>query len=127
MGCGRSAGCGELRDTGACLTRYKASEKKGESHGLGIVIDPNMPAYPPRYTQLQVVQPGQQLGFDTKATYGWAATYNDDLVQMWLGTGPQLDGLGHMGEDGYFYNCNKGSEFRRSLDLLSLVHIMCRR
>jgi hypothetical protein len=21
--------------------------KKGESHGLGIVIDPNMPAYPP--------------------------------------------------------------------------------
>ena len=32
--------------------------KKGESHGLGIVIDPNMPAYPPRYTQLQVVQPG---------------------------------------------------------------------
>ena len=48
--------------------------KKGESHGLGIVIDPNMPAYPPRYTQLQVVQPGQQLGFDTKATYGWAAT-----------------------------------------------------
>ena len=45
--------------------------KKGESHGLGIVIDPNMPAYPPRYTQLQVVQPGQQLGFDTKKSYGW--------------------------------------------------------
>ena len=44
--------------------------KKGESHGLGIVIDPNMPAYPPRYTQLQVVQPGQQLGFDTKQSYG---------------------------------------------------------
>ena len=94
--------------------------KKGESHGLGIVIDPNMPAYPPRYTQLQVVQPGQQLGFDTKQSYGWGATYNDDLVQMWLGTGPQLDGLGHMGEDGYFYNCNKGSEFSEITGLTKL-------
>ena len=29
----------------------------------------------------------------------WAeASSNDDVLQMWLGTGPQLDGLGHMGE-----------------------------
>jgi kynurenine formamidase len=85
--------------------------KKGESHALGIVIEPGMPAYPPRYTQLQVVQPGQQFDFDTKKSYGWHLSSNDDLVQMWLGTGPQLDGLGHMGEGGYFYNCNKGSDF----------------
>ena len=85
--------------------------KKGESHGLGIVIEPGMPAYPPRYTQLQVVQPGQQFNFDTTQDYGWPLTSNDDLVQMWLGTGPQLDGLGHLGEAGYFYNCNKGSDF----------------
>jgi len=31
--------------------------KKGESHPLGIVIFPGMPAFAPRYTQLQVVQP----------------------------------------------------------------------
>ena len=85
--------------------------KKGESHGLGIVIEPGMPAYPPRYTQLQVVQPGQQFNFDTNQSFGWSLSSNDDLVQMWLGTGPQLDGLGHMGEAGYFYNCNKGSDF----------------
>jgi len=70
-----------------------------------------MPAYPPRYTQLQVVQPEQHFRTDTTPQFGWNATANDDLVQMWLGTGPQLDGLGHMGEAGEFYNCNQGKDF----------------
>lgn len=83
--------------------------KKGISHPLGIEIDPNMPAYPPRYTQLQVVQPNQQFGADMGV--GWNGSYNDDMLQMWLGTGPQLDGLGHMGEAGEFYNCNQGEDF----------------
>ena len=83
--------------------------KKGISHPLGIEIDPNMPAYPPRYTQLQVVQPNQQFGADMGV--GWNGSYNDDMLQMWLGTGPQLDGLGHMGEAGEFYNCNQGKDF----------------
>ena len=42
---------------------------------------------------------------------GWEASSNDDVLQMWLGTGPQLDGLGHMGEAGEFYNCNQGKDF----------------
>ena len=83
--------------------------KKGISHPLGIVIDPGMPAYPPRYTQLQVVQPNQQFNADLGV--GWEASSNDDVLQMWLGTGPQLDGLGHMGEAGEFYNCNQGKDF----------------
>ena len=83
--------------------------KKGISHPLGIEIDPSMPAYPPRYTQLQVVQPNQQFGADMGV--GWDGSYNDDVLQMWLGTGPQLDGLGHMGEAGEFYNCNEGKDF----------------
>jgi len=83
--------------------------KKGMSHPLGIVIEPGMPAYPPRYTQLQVVQPNQQ--FDADLGVGWEASSNDDVLQMWLGTGPQLDGLGHMGEAGEFYNCNQGKDF----------------
>lgn len=83
--------------------------KKGESHPLGIVIEPGMPAYPPRYTQLQVVQPNQQFNADLGV--GWEASSNDDVLQMWLGTGPQLDGLGHMGEAGEFYNCNQGKDF----------------
>lgn len=83
--------------------------KKGVSHPLGIVIEPGMPAYPPRYTELQVVQPNQQFNADLGV--GWEASSNDDVLQMWLGTGPQLDGLGHMGEAGEFYNCNQGKDF----------------
>ena len=83
--------------------------KKGISHPLGIVIEPGMPAYPPRYTQLQVVQPNQQFSADLGV--GWEASSNDDVLHMWLGTGPQLDGLGHMGEAGEFYNCNQGKDF----------------
>ena len=83
--------------------------KKGISHPLGIVIEPGMPAYPPRYTQLQVVQPNQQFNADLGV--GWEASSNDDVLQMWLGTGPQLDGLGHMGEAREFYNCNQGKDF----------------
>jgi kynurenine formamidase len=70
-----------------------------------------MPAFSPRYTQLQVVQPGQQFGVDGAEQFGWHSSYNDDVLQMWLGTGPQLDGLGHMGEAGEFYNCNMGKDF----------------
>ena len=38
--------------------------KKGESHALGIIVDPKMPAFPPRSTSLQVVTPGQHNGRD---------------------------------------------------------------
>ncbi|MDG0992849.1 MAG: cyclase family protein [Luminiphilus sp.] len=94
--------------------------KKGETHPLGIVIEPGMPAYPPRYTQLQVVQPNQQFGKTMAPAVGWDASANDDVVQMWLGTGPQLDGLGHMGEAGMFYNCNRGEDFAEITGLTRL-------
>ena len=85
--------------------------KKGESHPLGIVVDPNMPAFPPRSMSLQVVQPGQHNDRQLKQDFGWDAVYNDDLAQLWFGIGPQLDGLGHMGEHNEYYNCNKASDF----------------
>ena len=85
--------------------------KKGMSHGLGIVIEPGMPAFPPRYTELQVVQPNQHFGRDTTEDFGYDITYNDDILQMRIGTGPQLDGLGHIGDDDIFYNCHKGADF----------------
>ncbi len=85
--------------------------KKGASHPLGIVISPGMPSYPPRYTALQVVQPDLHFRTEGSHKYGWEISANDDLVQMWLGTGPQLDGLGHLGESGTFYNCNRGEDF----------------
>ena len=84
---------------------------KGEVHPLGIVVDPNMPAYPPRGMMLQVVQPTQQFGRSLVQDFGWPITYNDDVAQLWWGIGPQIDGLGHLGESGAFYNCNRGSDF----------------
>ena len=93
--------------------------KQGASHPLGIVITPGMPAYPPRFTQLQVLQPEHPYS-ETTSAFGWEASANDDLVQMWLGTGPQLDGLGHLGEAGEFYNCNKGKDFSSITGLTKL-------
>ena len=93
--------------------------KQGASHPLGIVITPGMPAYPPRFTQLQVLQPEHPYSEAANA-FGWEASANDDLVQMWLGIGPQLDGLGHLGEAGEFYNCNRGKSFSKTTGLTKL-------
>lgn len=82
--------------------------KKGETHPLGIVIDATTPAFPPRSLSLQVVQPNQQGGNRLFAYHG---SYNDDLVQAWLGIGPQIDGLGHLGQNGMYYNCNDEKDF----------------
>jgi kynurenine formamidase len=85
--------------------------KEGQSHPLGIVVDPKMPAFPPRSTSMQIVQPGQHNGRDLSQEFGWPLVYNDDLAQLWFGTGPQIDGLGHLGESGVYYNCNKAVDF----------------
>jgi len=84
--------------------------KKGESHPLGIVIDATTPAFPPRGLMLQVVQPNQQGG-RRLSEFGYKAVYNDDIAQLWFGIGPQIDGLGHLGEDGIYYNCNDEKDF----------------
>lgn len=85
--------------------------RKGETHPLGIVVDPKMPAFPPRSTSLQIVVPGQHNGRDMSGDFGWDITYNDDLAQLWFGTGPQIDGLGHLAEGGIYYNCNDSKDF----------------
>jgi kynurenine formamidase len=85
--------------------------KLGQSHPLGIVIDSSTPAFPPRTVALQVVQPGQHNGRGLAQDFGWDVVYNDDLAQLWFGVGPQIDGLGHLGEAGLYYNCNKAEDF----------------
>ncbi|MEK9719798.1 MAG: cyclase family protein [Quisquiliibacterium sp.] len=82
--------------------------KQGKSHPLGIVIDSTTPAFPPRSLSLEVVQPNQQGG---KRLFAYNASYNDDLIQTWIGIGPQIDGLGHLGQDGIYYNCNNEKDF----------------
>lgn len=91
--------------------------KTGQTYSLGITIDATTPAFPPRGLSLQVVQPGQQQG---RAAYP-NFSYNDDLVQTWLGIGPQLDGLGHLGgPGGVYYNCNRAEDFAEITGLTKL-------
>ncbi len=78
--------------------------KEGKSMPLGIVIGPDTPAFPPRSLNLQIVQPNQQGG-QKLSGFGYEGNYNDDIIQTWIGIGSQLDGLGHLGENGMYYNC----------------------
>lgn len=78
--------------------------KQGKSMPLGITIGPDTPAFPPRSLNLQVVQPNQQGG-QKLSSFGYEGNYNDDILQTWIGIGSQLDGLGHLGEGGHYYNC----------------------
>lgn len=78
--------------------------KQGKSMPLGITIGSDTPAFPPRSLNLQVVQPNQQGG-QKLSGFGYEGNYNDDLLQTWIGIGSQLDGLGHLGENGQYYNC----------------------
>lgn len=91
--------------------------KTGRTYSLGITIDASTPAFPPRGLSLQVVQPGQQQGREAFPNF----SYNDDLVQTWLGIGPQLDGLGHLGgPGGVYYNCNRAEDFAEITGLTKL-------
>ena len=80
----------------------------GKTYSLGITIDSTTPAFPPRNMALLVVQPGQE---DGKRPFPNGLVYNDDLFQGWFGIGPQIDGLGHVGWDGVYYNCNNERDF----------------
>ncbi len=81
--------------------------KTGKVYSLGITVGPETPAFPPRSLSLTVVQPNQQEG----ARPFNNMVYNDDIFMGWFGIGPQLDGLGHLGEDGQYYNCNDAKDF----------------
>ncbi len=85
--------------------------KKGMSHPLGIVVDPDMPSFAPRSMKLQVITPNQIQGGDNSKSFGYDMNYTDDLAQLWFGIGPQIDGLGHLAEGNVYYNCNVGSKF----------------
>lgn len=83
---------------------------KGKAYRLGIETNKNTPAYAPRTFNIMVVQPGQAQGTTIGPT---KTTYNDDIINGWVGVGSQIDGLGHLGIDNVYYNCNKASEFAK--------------
>ncbi|MBR1128168.1 cyclase family protein [Bradyrhizobium iriomotense] len=82
--------------------------KTGKTYALGIPVTPSTPAYPPRTFKLTIVQPGQAGNSGLGPN---KATYNDDILDTWVGIGSQLDGLGHLGVEHVYYNGNKLADF----------------
>ena len=81
---------------------------QGKAYRLGIETNKDTPAFPPRTFSITIVQPGQNAGGSLGPT---KTTYNDDIIAGWVGIGSQLDGLGHIGIDNLYYNCNKSVDF----------------
>jgi kynurenine formamidase len=81
---------------------------KGKAYRLGVETNKDTPAYPPRTFNITIVQPGQNAGTTLGPT---KTTYNDDMIVGWAGVGSQLDGLGHIGVDNLYYNCNRAVDF----------------
>lgn len=81
---------------------------EGIAYPLGIVVDSATPAFPPRSLSVTVLQPGQVQGGSLGPT---ETTYNDDIFMGWLGIGSQIDGLGHIGVDGTYYNGLEAADF----------------
>ena len=81
---------------------------QGKAYRLGIETNKDTPAFPPRTFSITILQPGQTAGGSLGPT---KTTYNDDIITGWVGIGSQLDGLGHIGIDSLYYNCNKAAEF----------------
>jgi kynurenine formamidase len=82
--------------------------KTGKVYALGIPVSSTTPAFPPRSFKVTIVQPGQagNSGLGPSQT-----TYNDDIIEGWVGVGSQLDGLGHIGVNHVYYNGNKLADF----------------
>ncbi len=82
--------------------------KTGKTYRLGVETGPTSPAYPPRSYSMTILQlddgTGTPLGENK-------ATGNDDLMNLWMGIGSQIDGLGHMGVNHVYYNGTHASEF----------------
>ena len=95
---------------------------KGKTYRLGIETNKDTPAYPPRTFAVTIVQPGQTAGGSLGPT---KTTYNDDMITGWAGVGTQLDGLGHIGIDSLYYNCNKAADFAMTdgLKKLGVEHV----
>ena len=90
---------------------------KGKTYALGIETNKDTPAFPPRTFSLTITQPGQQGGGTLGPT---KTTYNDDIIAGWVGIGTQLDGLGHIGIDSTYYNCNEAKDFAQAGGLTKL-------
>jgi kynurenine formamidase len=89
----------------------------GKSYRLAIETNKDVPAFPPRTFSITVLQPDQVAGGTLGAN---KTTYNDDIIMGWVGVGTGIDGLGHVGIDNLYFNCNKAADFVTSTGLKKL-------
>lgn len=89
----------------------------GKTYRLGVETNAKTPAFGPRSWALVINQPGQVGGIGLGPT---KTNYNDDIYMGYVGTGSQIDGLGHIGIDNVYYNCNRNSEFVQANGLTKL-------
>lgn len=92
--------------------------RTGKVYSLGITVNTSTPAFPPRTCTLYIVQPGQ-VG-SAQGLGHTHMTYNDDILNCWVGIGTQLDGLGHIGVGDTYYNRNKWSDIAQTTGLKKL-------
>ncbi len=90
---------------------------EGKTYNLGIVVDSSTPAFAPRSMSLTILQPNQ---IESDGLGGNHMTYNDDIFMGWLGIGPQIDGLGHIGINHVYYNGYFDREFAKADGLKKL-------
>ncbi len=91
--------------------------KTGRTYSLGAETNAKTPAFGPRSWALVINQPGQVGGVGLGPT---KTNYNDDIYMGYVGTGTQIDGLGHIGVDNVYYNCRKNSDFVQANGLTKL-------
>ena len=80
--------------------------KFGRTYSLAVDTSAPLPTLHPRYYKIEVFQPNNGKPIGSNKT-----SVADDIVHTGLGIGTQLDGLGHIGIDGVFYNGLKGADF----------------
>lgn len=90
---------------------------RGRAYRLGIETNSDTPVYGARTFSITVLQPDQTGGTDLGSNQ---LTYNDDLITGWAGVGSQIDGLGHVGIDSLYFNCNAAADFVKSDGLRKL-------
>ena len=73
----------------------------GKTYNLGMVTGRDTPAYGPREYDVTILQLSDGSGTPLGTNL---ATGNDDMIDMSVGIGSQIDGLGHMGIDHFYYN-----------------------
>ncbi|MEL7028856.1 MAG: cyclase family protein, partial [Pseudomonadota bacterium] len=75
--------------------------KSGRSYSLAVAVDADSPAYGVRKYECHVHMP---FNYATNSIFANELTAVDEFVMLWPGVGTHIDGLGHIGVAGRFYN-----------------------